>query len=72
MRDTFASSQTSGSFPVSKNFWKITCSMGESSSCNVSKTMGLNLSGPVALCEIKPLSSLSMPSAEMLISGILG
>ena len=34
--------------------------------------MGLNLSGPAALCGLKPLSSLSMPSAAMLMSGILG
>ena len=34
--------------------------------------MGLNLSGPAALCGFKPTSSLSMPSAVMLISGILG
>ena len=33
--------------------------------------MGLNLSGPAALCGFKPTSSLSMPSAVMLISGIL-
>ena len=32
--------------------------------------MGLNLSGPAALCGLKPLSSLSMPSAAMLMSGI--
>ena len=32
--------------------------------------MGLNLSGPAALCGLKPLSSLSMPSAVMLMSGI--
>ena len=34
--------------------------------------MGLNLSGHAALCELKPLSSLSMPSAAMLMSGIFG
>ena len=34
--------------------------------------MGLNLSGPAALCGLKPLSSLSMPSAAMLMSGIFG
>ena len=32
--------------------------------------MGLNLSGPAALCGLKPSSSLSMPSAAMLMSGI--
>ena len=36
------------------------------------KNNEFDMLGPVALCEIKPLSSLSMPSAEMLISGILG
>ena len=46
--------------------------MGESSSCNVCRTMGLNLMGTAALCGFKPLSSLSVPSAEMLISSILG
>ena len=61
---TFASFQTSGSFPVSKDFWK-------SFSCNVYRKTGLNLLGPAALCGFKPLSSLSVPSAEMLISGIL-
>ena len=59
--------QTSGCFPVSKDFWKISCRLGESSSCNVCRTMGFYLSGPVALCGFKPLSSLSMPSAEMFI-----
>ena len=39
--------------------------------CKVCSTMGLNLSGPVALCGFKPTISLSMPSAVMLISGIL-
>ena len=34
--------------------------------------MGLNLSGSAALCGLKPLSSLSMPSAAMLMSGIFG
>ena len=34
--------------------------------------MGLNLSGPAALCGLKPLSSLSMPSTAMLVSGIFG
>ena len=34
--------------------------------------MGLNLSGPAALCGFKHTISLSMPSAAMLISGILG
>ena len=33
--------------------------------------MGLNLSGPAALRGLKPTSSLSMPSAAILISGIL-
>ena len=33
--------------------------------------MGLNLSDPAALCGFKPTSSLSLPSAAMLISGIL-
>ena len=32
--------------------------------------MGLNLSGPAALCGLKPLNSLSMPSTAMLMSGI--
>ena len=34
--------------------------------------MGLNLSGPAALCGLRPLSSLSMPSVAMFMSGILG
>ena len=34
--------------------------------------MGLNSSGPAALCELKLLSSLSMPSAAILMSGIFG
>ena len=34
--------------------------------------MGLNLSGPAALCGLKPLSSLSTPSVAMLMSGIFG
>ena len=34
--------------------------------------MGLNLSGPAALCGLKSLGSLSMPSAVMLMPGILG
>ena len=39
---------------------------------SVCKAIGLSLSGPAALCGFKPLRSLSMPSAEMLMSGILG
>ena len=35
-------------------------------------TMGLNLSGPAPLCGFKPTISLSVPSAVMLISSILG
>ena len=34
--------------------------------------MGLNLLGPAALCGFKHTSSLSMPPANMLISGIVG
>ena len=34
--------------------------------------MGLNLPGPAALCGLKPPSCLSMSSAAMLMSGILG
>ena len=34
--------------------------------------MGFYLSGHAALCGLKPLSSLSMPSAVMLMSGIFG
>ena len=63
--DTLASFKTSARFPVSKNFLKISCRMGESSSCNLCRTMGFNLSRPAALCGFKPLSSLSMPSGEM-------
>ena len=62
----------SGSFPVSKDLWKISSRIGASSLCKVCNTMGLNLSGPAALCGFKPTSSLSMPSAAMLISGIFG
>ena len=35
------------------------------------KDNGFEFSGPVALCGLKPLSSLSMTSAAMLMSGIL-
>ena len=34
--------------------------------------MGLTLSGPAAVCGLKPTISLSVPSAVMLTSGILG
>ena len=34
--------------------------------------MGLNLSGPAALCGFKPTSSLSIPSAAMLIQAFWG
>ena len=40
--------------------------MGDSSSCNVCRMVGFNLSGPAALCGFKHRSSLSVPSAEML------
>ena len=70
--ETFASFQLSGSFPVSKDLWKISCRIGAYSLCKVCRTMSLNLSGPAALCGFKPTSSLSVPSAAMLISGILG
>ena len=33
--------------------------------------MGLNLSGPAALCGLKPLSSLSMPSVACLCQAFL-
>ena len=46
--------------------------MGANSLCNVCRTMGLNLLGPAALCGFKHTSSLSMPPADMLISGIFG
>ena len=62
----------SGSFPVSKDLWLISCMIGANSLCKVCMTMGLNLSCPAALCGFKPTSSLSIPSAFMLISGILG
>ena len=62
----------SGIFPVSIDLWKISCRMSANSLCYVWRTMGLNLSGPAALCGLKPLSSWSMPSAAMLISGIFG
>ena len=62
----------SGIFPVSIDLWKISCRMGANSLCNVCRAMGLNLSGPAALCGFKHTSSLSMPPADMLISGIFG
>ena len=34
--------------------------------------MGFNLSGLAALCGLKPICSLSMPSAAILMSGIFG
>ena len=70
--ETFAFFQISGSFPVSKDLWKISCRTGAKSLCKVCRTMGLNLSGPAALCGFKPTINLSMPSAVILISGILG
>ena len=70
--ETLASFQMSGKFPVSKDLWKISCRIGAYSLCKVCRTMGLNLSGPAALCGFKPPSSLLMPSATMLISSILG
>ena len=62
----------SGIFPVSIDLWKISCRMGANSLCNVCRTMGLNLSRPAALCGFKHTSSLPMPPADMLISGIFG
>ena len=70
--ETFASFQMSGSFPVSKDLWLISCMIVANSLCKVCRTISLNLSGPAALCGFKPTSSLLMPSAVMLISGILG
>ena len=46
--------------------------MGANSLCNVCRTMGLNLSGPAALCGLKHTSSLSKPPSDMLMSGIFG
>ena len=57
---------------MSKDLWKISCRMGANSLCNVCRTTGLNLSGPVALCGFKPTNSLSIPLSAMLMSGILG
>ena len=54
------------------NIYIISCRIGANSLCKVCGTMGLNLSGPAVLCGFTPTSSLSMPSAAMLISGILG
>ena len=59
-------------FQVSIDLWKISCRMGANSLCNVCWTMGLNLSGPAALCGFKHTNSMSMPPADMLISGIFG
>ena len=61
-----------GIFPVTINLWKISCRMGANSLCNACRTMGLNLSGPAALCGSKHTRSLSMSRADMLISGIFG
>ena len=57
----------SGSFPVSKDLWKISCRIGANSLCKVCRTMGLNLSGPAALSGFKATSSLSMLSAAMFL-----
>ena len=70
--ETFAYFQMSDSFPVSKDFLKISCRTGANSLCKVCRTMGLSLSDPASFCGFKPANSLSMPSAVMLISGILG
>ena len=59
-------------FQVSIDLWKISCRMGAYSLCNVCWTMGLNLSGPAALCGFKHTNSMSIPPADMLISGIFG
>ena len=64
--------QMSGSFPVSKDLWKISCKIGANSSCNVCRIMGLNLSGSAALCLLMRINSSSVPSAAMLMSGIWG
>ena len=69
--ETFASFQMSGSFPVSKDLWKMSYRIGANSLCKVCRTMGLKLSGPAALCGFTPTSILSVPSANMLISDIL-
>ena len=42
--ETFASFQKSGSFPESKDLWKISCRIGGNSLCKVCRTMGLTLS----------------------------
>ena len=59
-------------FSVYIDLWKISCRMGTYSLCNVCRTMGLNLSGPAALCGFKHTSNLSIPSAAMLVSDIFG
>ena len=62
----------SGIFSVSIDLLKISCRLGANSLCDVCRTMDLNFSRPAALCGFKNTSSLSMPSADMLMSGILG
>ena len=59
-------------FPLSKDLWKMSYRVGANSLCIACRTIGLNLSGPEALCGFKPTSILSVPSADMLISDILG
>ena len=48
----------SSSFPVSKDLGLISCMIVANSLCKVCRTMGLNLSGPAALCGFKPTSRL--------------
>ena len=70
MGDIFASFQIKGSFLESTDFWKITCSIGASSTWGVCGTMGLNWSGPAALWWFRDLSSFSIPFTEICISDI--
>ena len=48
----------SGSFPVSKDLWKLSSRIGDHSFCKVCRTMGLSLSGPYSLMLVQAYKQL--------------
>ena len=71
MGETFAFCQSSGSSPVSKDFWKICCRSGATCSAHVYQIVAVIQSGPSgAICGFSSFKSFTIPSVEIWIGSI--
>ena len=70
MGEIFAFCQSSGSSPVSEDFWKICCRSGAACPPHVFKIVGVILSVPGAYCGHSSFKSFAILSFKILIGSL--